>query len=77
MWGARINLTGILTPKPIKLSWDKELKCYWDKDGDYDFDPGQVKHLGVVSFASKNKKEVLAWIAGARGVMDMLKDWAE
>ncbi|HEC61948.1 MAG TPA: hypothetical protein ENI27_06795 [bacterium] len=80
LWTNIVNLSGLYSPEPIKLTaqkgWDKRLH-HWDKTRDVDFKQmGLFERGAVIQFTSKSKKEVELWTMGVKAVMDLLKRWS-
>ena len=87
IWYNRINGYGVAFKKPIRLTWNEDLRGYWDKDGFESFEwykkgdeKGPTKlgynpdHEGHIrSFTSTSKKEAEMWTRGAQAVVDQLK----
>ena len=76
LWAACVNLSGF-NDKPIKVTFNKNLGEYYDWSGDFGFYENDIlKHssnvLRVV-FASEDKKQVEAFIAGARAAHHIIK----
>lgn len=78
MYGAWVNLGGLGVVTPVKLCWNKSLNSWWVDEGEMKDNFGfekiglHVCQYGCVSFASKNKQEVQAFIDGARAVATVL-----
>ena len=77
LWAARVNLSGLWDNAPVRVKWNGEQEYYTDASGNLGFSPGDIlryddKYM-VVVFASENKAEVKAFIAGARAVYHILR----
>lgn len=81
IWGARVNLAGCYSDKPVKCKLDPE---YMDED-----DPEWMSADGVlfvkrglhvedryVNFGSENKEDVKLFLMGVESAMRLLRAWA-
>lgn len=77
LWAARVNLSGLVSVCPIRVTYRSELEGWWDKTGEFDVTrPGIEGTSGSITFSSENKKEVQTWIEGACAVMQLLQDFS-
>jgi len=78
IYGAIINLSGLFYNEPIKCIWDYEADCWCSRKFDFDIDTLglKVSDWGCVTFSSTDRKEVAAWIQGARAATHMMRQWA-
>lgn len=77
LWVAVVNLSGLWLDKPIKVTFDVESNEYRDKSGELGFYREDIllfNDMSRIVFASENKKEVEAFIVGARAVYHILKN---
>jgi hypothetical protein len=68
VWGTGLNLCGLWSTRPLRLTLSKEFEnnAWWDENGVFEitklgFDTSQHN---IITFASINKKEVEAFISG-------------
>jgi hypothetical protein len=80
MYANRVNLSGLLSKKPIKI---RQGESYGDKEWWHDNKDFIVDKIGLnitdgyIDFASENYDEVLAWTQGANAVMTMIHQWSK
>lgn len=80
IWMIGINLNGLWDNKPIEGIWNKELKCWYDKSGNFSVDIiGFDERDSYLMFSSYNKKDVELFILGARSLGKLIKNlnWTE
>ena len=77
LWAAMINLSGLYSPRPIRVFWHKTLKEYYASDGNFSvaFD-GLTRTACIVTFAHHNKMMVQTWIDGVRSCQHLLREWS-
>jgi len=77
LYGAIVNLNGLITKEPVKLKpseWD-ESTIWWDEEGNLDFQgPGLQVEGTVTRFASHKKKEVQIFIDGCVAIEVLLSN---
>lgn len=72
IWGNQFNLGGLLSPKPLKYKYDKELRTWW-YDGDFCIEKlGLDEKPCIITFASTSKAEVQAWTDGAKAACSVI-----
>jgi hypothetical protein len=77
LWVGFANMFG-LSPKPIRVTYDKYNFCYYDREGNLDvMGEGLEEVAGWVKFASVDKEEVKTFIRGYRAAQTLLKNFTE
>lgn len=79
LYAAAFNLQGLYCTKPIKVTFDKNSKAYWDKTGDFDIKQKGLddKNPCCIKFAHKNKDVVQVWIDGAEAACRVINNITE
>ena len=84
IWGNGVNLNGLWWKTPRKFYWDKEFNSWWDEvglSGDFNIlilglnSPSKYNEFGIITFASKSKKEVEIWTLGVRTALVGMKNF--
>ena len=76
LWMAQINLSGLYSNSPLKMTWDDDLEKYWDYRGDLSVEGvGLYADAGCITFASYKSLEVQLWISGVLSTMKMMQAW--
>jgi hypothetical protein len=79
MWANRVNLAGLYSDKPVRVTRDTFFSeaYYYDDAGQFSvYGAGTRVEEGNCTFASPSKEIAEAWTAGAKAVMRRLKEWA-
>jgi hypothetical protein len=71
LYANSINLVGLYSETPIKLSLTKDGDYYGDS-GHYSIQPSTGN---VTQFSSKSKREVEIWTRGALDAMNHMRKW--
>lgn len=79
IWANRVNASGLCSTIPFRMFWDEETKEYWDAKNEIEVHSDEVgfavMDMFVVTFASGNEDEVLAWTRGVEAAMHILRSW--
>lgn len=78
-WMAGINLAGLWSNKPIRGYFNADHENYWDRTGNLNVETvGEDSRVSgnLITFASKDKREVEIWLHGANSVMELLRRWS-
>lgn len=75
LWANRFNLVGLYSLEPVEVFWDRELREYYDKEGNFST-PGtsSMDDPGCMTFVSPSWALVEAWTLGALAVGKALRD---
>jgi hypothetical protein len=72
-----VNLSGLISDKPLHGEWDPGTKSYWAPGGNLLASKiGTDMQRGYITFASVEKGHVEDWLKGAKAVMTMLNRWS-
>ncbi len=78
VYGNAVNLAGLYSAVPLKCTYRKDLKVWFDKEGNFDVEKlGLVRQLGCITFASVRRKDVELWTSGVREAMLILRRWSQ
>lgn len=80
LWASGVNLSGVYSDKPVRVTFHEELsgyddKDYWyDKEGNFEINAvGVTKNDGSFWFSSESKEEVETFLLGASAVIHLLR----
>lgn len=80
IYANRVNLVGLYSKVPLKLTREQEHHFYSDSEGDFCLNTDQIGEVltdGMMCFSSTNLKEVELWTRGATAVMRQLFNWSK
>lgn len=80
IYANRVNLAGLYSKVPLKLTRQKGHSFYSDSEGDFVLAVSQIGDFstdGQTTFSSPNLKEVELWTRGATAVMRQLFNWSK
>lgn len=74
VWVAAVNLSGLWWETPHEFSRLEDIDGWWSKNGEFSVDKlGVDVKPNIVTFSSKNKKDVELWLSGARAYRYILR----
>jgi hypothetical protein len=77
VWANGVNSAGLYSNKPIRCAWHESgvSSAYWDRTGNFDVTRLGLKKGPMDTFASHDRRDVELWTAGARAILDRLREW--
>lgn len=78
IWMNGVNLRGIWSERPIRGYWYESTEEWYDDGGNLSVEKlGVVVKEGIITFSSKNRKEVVLWTMGANAVLIQMREFCK